>query len=288
MFRLIKKGSTSVKVSRLGAELKSMNVGGEELIWQPDTSIWAGSAPILFPFVGRLKGKEYYYAGKRYKMPIHGFARRCFFDVEDVQESSVKMSLKDDDETIMIYPFNFKLEVVFTVVNERKLNIDYTVLNYGSKEMFFSLGSHPGYTLPPNNSSLDNYYIEFDQSETLIPYKLVNNEYLVKQDRPYLSDEKIIRLHDHIFDEDALIFTGVKSRYIYLKNDKTGRVIKMFIDKATDLGIWAKPGAPYVCVEPWFGHDDLESASGKIEEKQGIIRLGAGREFTTGYSIELL
>ena len=24
------------------------------------------------------------------------------------------------------------------------------------------------------------------------------------------------------------------------------------------LGIWAKPGAPFVCIEPWFSYNDAD------------------------------
>ena len=48
---------------------------------------------------------------------------------------------------------------------------------------------------------------------------------------------------------------------------------------APHLGIWQKPGAPYVCIEPWCGLPDLDSHNGRIEEKYAINALEAGGIF---------
>ena len=51
----------TVVIDSKGAELSSMRskASGTEYVWQADPSIWARHAPILFPFVGRLKDKTY-------------------------------------------------------------------------------------------------------------------------------------------------------------------------------------------------------------------------------------
>lgn len=69
------------KVSEQGAELKNLasTTNHEEYIWQANPAIWAGSAPLLFPVVGRLNGGKYRYQGKDYSLPKHVFAReQCF------------------------------------------------------------------------------------------------------------------------------------------------------------------------------------------------------------------
>ncbi|HJO94316.1 MAG TPA: aldose 1-epimerase family protein [Victivallales bacterium] len=282
----IKNGKAAALINEFGAELKSYKIKSEELIWQSDPSIWSGSAPILFPVIGRLKKKSYLYNGKVYKMPKHGFATKNFFDVVDKSESSVRLSFESDEEVKVFYPFDFKFDVKFSILESGRLTVDYEVRNNDSVLMYFSIGSHPGINIPTEDSVLDDYYIEFETNETLYPYKLVN-ELLERQEIPYLSDEKIIKLHKNIFNEDALIFTNVKSRNIYVKNNKTGRNVKVGITNHPDLGIWAKPSASYVCIEPWFGHDDPVDVSGHIENKPGILTLEPGNVFKTGYSIEL-
>ena len=54
------------------------------------------------------------------------------------------------------------------------------------------------------------------------------------------------------------------------------------------LGLWAKPGAPYVCIEPWCGICDSVNVSGKIEEKPYVTSLEAGDKFVFTYEIRIL
>ncbi len=58
-----------------------------EYLWNADAKFWKRSAPVLFPFVGSLKNKEYHYEGKTYSMGQHGFARDMEFAV-DVQTAT--------------------------------------------------------------------------------------------------------------------------------------------------------------------------------------------------------
>jgi galactose mutarotase-like enzyme len=283
----IKNGKATALINEFGAELKSYKIKKDELIWQSDPSIWSGSAPILFPVIGRLKNKSFLYKNKIYKMPKHGFATKNFFDVIEKTKSSVKFLFESDDEVKVFYPFDFDFSVLFTLQKSGELTVEYEIMNNDSDLMYFSIGSHPGINMPTDNSTLEDYYIEFETNETLYPYKLVN-QLLERQDIPYLSDEKIIKLDKNTFNDDALIFTNVKSRNIYVKNNKTNRNVRVGISNHPDLGIWAKPGASYVCIEPWFGHDDPADASGHIENKPGILTLEPGCVFKTGYSIELV
>ena len=97
-----------------------------------------------------------------------------------------------------------------------------------------------------------------------------------------------ITITDHIFDGDALFFENLKSTSATVVSEKDGALLKMTYGKAPFLGLWAKPGAPYVCIEPWHGICDNMNVSGKLEEKPQIIRLGAGEEFVFPYKIEIL
>jgi galactose mutarotase-like enzyme len=54
------------------------------------------------------------------------------------------------------------------------------------------------------------------------------------------------------------------------------------------LGIWAKPNAPFVCIEPWCGIADFETSNGAIEDKEGIQILRAGEEFCEVFWMEFI
>ncbi len=275
-----------VKINIFGAELKSYNINGNEIIWQSNPDIWKKSAPILFPFVGRLKDQKYIYNGKEYEISKHGFASTQTFAVESQHRDKISLILKSNSDLTKIYPFKFLLRVTYSI-EKNILHVNYEVENHDENTMYFSIGSHPAISLPLNNTKLEDYYIEFEENETLHPLKLVD-DLLEKQKKPYLDNEKIIKIDEHTFDNDALIFSDVKSRNIFIKNDVINRNIKINMQQAPDLGIWSKSGADYVCIEPWHGHDDTTDVSGILEEKPGIISIQPGDTFKTGYSIEAL
>jgi galactose mutarotase-like enzyme len=47
------------------------------------------------------------------------------------------------------------------------------------------------------------------------------------------------------------------------------------------LGIWTKPGAGFICIEPWQGYADPEGFEGELAEKPRIVLLepGTARSF---------
>ena len=73
-----------VEIASKGAELQSMvHTGfGIEYLWNGDPAFWAKRSPVLFPIVGSLKNNTYFYQGKSYQLPRHGFARDMEFEVE--------------------------------------------------------------------------------------------------------------------------------------------------------------------------------------------------------------
>jgi len=48
------------------------------------------------------------------------------------------------------------------------------------------------------------------------------------------------------------------------------------------LGIWQKPGAPYICIEPWQGRTPVEGGSDALDQRPGAVWIGPGatRSFT--------
>ena len=70
-----------LEVASHGAELVRL-VGKKtkkEYLFDGDPKYWKRHSPILFPFVGGVKNKEYRYNGKTYTMTQHGFARDMEF-----------------------------------------------------------------------------------------------------------------------------------------------------------------------------------------------------------------
>jgi galactose mutarotase-like enzyme len=53
------------------------------------------------------------------------------------------------------------------------------------------------------------------------------------------------------------------------------------------LGVWTKPGAGFVCIEPWHGLADPQSFAGDFTVKPGIALLPPGTEKSFSMSIAL-
>ena len=54
------------------------------------------------------------------------------------------------------------------------------------------------------------------------------------------------------------------------------------------LGIWTKPGAHYVCVEPWHGIADPEGYTGEFTDKPGVFTVAPGAERRIALSVTLV
>ena len=285
----IKNDDLSARISPMGAELQSLrtNHNGHELIWQRDPDIWAGSAPILFPVVGRLREGRYILDGKTYEMPIHGIVRRREWTVLEKGDSHVLLETTDDDETRQSYPYNWSLNVRFELT-DLQLSVQYQVENRDSRTMFFSLGSHPAFNLDFGGSDrIADYFLSTDHSRSPWRRHKVSDGGLSTEqfDLPWQGGD--LQLSDAIFDEDALIFVGVNCRQLSLAHVQDSRQIIFDTGGAPDLGIWAKPGAPYVCIEPWYGYDDPEDHDQQLESKPGILSLERQGTFQTTYSVGL-
>ena len=113
---MIHSETFSVKISTLGAELQQINDNdGRHLLWNGDPTVWSGRAPILFPIIGVLISGCYRLDGIVYQMPKHGFARQSVFEIVAKAEDMVTMRLIANDKTRPIYPFEFQLDIRFSL-----------------------------------------------------------------------------------------------------------------------------------------------------------------------------
>lgn len=268
-----------------GAELVSFQVWGDEVIWQSCPQVWTGSAPILFPIIGRLKGGGFTHGhgGQRYELAKHGLVRSRELVLSQREPETVTFVLRADEETRKSYPFAFEFRVTF-ILDEGSLRIAYEVLNHDDEEMYFSLGSHPAIRLPFEEAPLEDYYVELDTAETVGRHRIVDG-LLSLSPEPYLQNEREIPITSDLFDADALIFKSIQSTSVSVKCRRTSRTVRIDTGGAPDLGLWAKPGADYVCVEPWWGYDDPADVDGELCRKPGILSLSPGKTFHTAITI---
>ena len=80
-----------------------------------------------------------------------------------------------------------------------------------------------------------------------------------------------------LFEADALIWDRLASRSLTFASE-TGVALALDFPDCPHLGIWQKPGAPFLALEPWQGFNDPEDFAGELCEKPGIAILAAGAQ----------
>jgi galactose mutarotase-like enzyme len=277
------------KLSSLGAELQSLVElkTGTEYMWQADPTWWKGTAPVLFPIVGGLKGNKYRFEGKEYELNPHGFAKFSEFSLAASTGRSADFELVSGPETRVKYPFEFKLRVSFAIEQDG-VSVRYTVTNEGKAPMYFSIGSHPAFNVPFAGGELEDYHFEFEKDETVKRYFYTDGVVELGRTAEALEASRRVKLDKTVFDEGCLIFKAPTSRKFSLANRLNSRRITMVTEGAPFLGVWAKPNrAPFVCIEPWDGIPDPADTTGELTKKEGINRLEPRASFKSGYRVEI-
>jgi galactose mutarotase-like enzyme len=274
---IISNASLSVKIKRTGAQLCSViDQNKTEFMWQGG-EIWPRHAPNLFPIVGSLLDHEYMYNGETISLRHHGFARDLEFDLLHQSKHSACFVLQESEDTLPSYPFKFTLLITFRLRKNRLKQI-FRVLNTDDKPIPVSFGGHPAFNAGP----IDEFQIELNAQED--PPHLLQGPY-ISQQTIAVQHHKTIQLNRTIFDKDALVFQDVKSSKAILKHQKSDYRVEVDYTDFAHLGIWAKPGADFVCIEPWQGLADLVGHNKKIEDKKGIVWVQPGEEVEKSFSM---
>lgn len=277
----------TVEVNKSGAELSSIKLNSDntEYLWQANSHFWGRRAPILFPIVGKLSNDEYTYNDKVYSLTQHGFARDMDFEVYDAASDKVTYLLNSSDVTLKRYPFRFQLFISYTL-DDNEVIVEYTVKNVDSDVMYFSIGAHPGFNCPLlAGENMEDYYLEFECNEDISTF-FVENGLLAKKSEVFLKDERMVNLSPELFRRDAVILKGLKSNKVSLKSKVSDKAITIDYKGFPYLGIWSMPeGAPFICIEPWYGIADSVDSTGDYKTKEGILCLEPSQEFRCQYSI---
>ncbi|WP_281234193.1 aldose 1-epimerase family protein [Flavobacterium gelatinilyticum] len=279
----ISNSRLKASIKNAGAELFSLSdTQNKEYIWEGNPDFWGKHSPVLFPIVGTLKNNTYTVNGKEYQLPRHGFARDMEFQLIEKSGNSAVFSLESNEETLKKYPFEFELQLIYTLENT-SLNIEYIVINKGDSKMPFSIGAHPAIALPGN---FENYAFKFEKSEAL-KYNLLENDLISNKTQSLQTTEGLVPLNYKLFENDALVFKTLESNSLtILQNQKP--YVQVDFEDFPSLGIWTKDQAPFVCIEPWFGYSDTAENSGDLFQKEGILILEAEQSFHSQFSIKIV
>jgi len=270
----LKNDFIEIEVKSLGAELTSMKKvsSSYEYLWQGDPAYWKRQAPVLFPIVGFLVDDTYTYKGKTYTMSKHGFARDSEFECVSSSDALV-FKLTHSSDTLLMYPFEFEFYITYKLV-ESSVLVSYKVVNLNEFVMPFSVGAHPAFNLGSSG--------RFDFVETSASaYELLPAGISLTEPMDLSAG---LDITPSLFDPDAVILADVSEATYTSGNVK----IHMGFSGFPFLGLWQPfGGAPFVCIEPWFGMGDLADHNGDIMVKHGMELLDSKDTFEATYSITI-
>jgi galactose mutarotase-like enzyme len=277
------KGSlTAVIDPAHGANLVGLELDGRELLYRglnfcPVTG-WDGKAPILWPATGRNYAADpaggvaafgWILAGQRMPMPIHGFARDRAWNVVARHRNSLTVELNDDAQSRALYPFGFRLRLIYTL-SENGLTLDHQVFAAkGQRNMPFSIGNHVTFvthagasisTVPTRRITLDSA----GRPTGIVPQARLDREPVNGFARlETVSLAGYPRVARAAFD----LGNGVRIAFTQSASGASPRADPI------RYNLWGDPDAGYFAVEPWYG---LQNA---LADGRGVVLLPAGQRF---------
>ena len=282
----ISNGEVTVDVAALGAEMQSIQTrDGRQWLWHGDAAYWTGRSPILFPMVGKAPNDAVSIEGKRFAMSQHGFARRSNFTLVTEESDRCVYRLEASEASKALYPFDFVLDVEHRIEGKAVV-VTAEVSNRDRRVMPFGIGFHPAFAWPlpgagdvPHRITLDN---GGEPGLHRLSGGLVEPEPLAS---PFTAGA--LTLDPEQFRDDAMIFpegAGAGLRY----GPEAGPAVKFSWENLPNLALWSKPGARFVCLEPWHGTAAEVGGSDDLAARPYTEMLGPGATARYAFRAELM
>lgn len=264
---ILENSKFKVEISTAGAEMHHLWVKEtqKDWIWQGDPKFWSQRNPILFPIVGSTYDKKLHFENHITSIGNHGFARYAQFKLVHSSTTQLVLELTDTAETYGQYPFHFTLRVVYEL-HEKGLGVTYTILNKDTVEMPFSFGLHPAFATSTNGVD-GSQRVEFSHPEKQLPSSIAMGTQALEFTDAFFKQVPTF-IMEYPNSSEVTLIDG---------NDR----ISMDIIGYRWLAFWKKPEAPFLCIEPWHGHDDFEERLQLFKNREGTLILDPGHSYTT-------
>ena len=280
----IANAELAVAISTLGAEMQLLkSADGRDWLWNGDPSWWTGRSPLLFPIVGKAPGDILAVNGKAYPMAQHGIARRREFVIVEQTATACRHELVSTEETREIYPFDFRLTLEHRL-DGRRLAVEATVENTGKTPLPFGLGFHPAFLWPLPGADGKPHSVVLDNGAE--PAVIQLEEGLIGKSLPSPFKAGRLALSHALFANDALIFPeGAGTGLTYAADG--GPSLHFTFQNLPNIALWQKPGAPFLCVEPWHGMAAHAGGTAELVERPYTVALAAGEVMKFGFEVEI-
>ncbi len=284
----IASGDLAARVSLLGAEMTRLDhVRHGNLLWHGDPEWWPERSPILFPVVGRCRDDRIRVEGRSWPMPLHGFARTSGFAVVEAAGDRCRLRLTDTARSREHYPFAFVLDLEYRIRGAGLL-LAATIHNPGDAALPASFGFHPGFRWPlVSTVPKEDHVLRFEDDERIEVHRaragLIRHD-ITSMDLPGGA----LPLAGHLFAEGAMVLKSPRSRRLRYMAGPFGVALDLRVTGLPSLGLWTKPGADFLCIEPWAGHGDPEGFDGDLADKPGIVRIEPGASARFALEVEVV
>ena len=189
--------------------------------------------------------------------------------------------MKDNNHTWQRYPFQFSFKVKYCLV-ENKLSIGFEVINLGNTIMPVSFGGHPAFNISEPNDTV----IIFEKDTNPLSW-ILNGNFISNHTKAVTDGSGQILVNEKTFNADALVFKKLESNWVKLLSKSTGKNLKINFEGWPYLGIWSKPRANFICIEPWQGIADASDFNDDVSQKEGIIMLAVNERIEKSFDIEV-
>ncbi len=278
-----------VEIDSFGAELKSVQSKETELeyMWQGDPKFWGRTSPVLFPFVGSLKNKEYIHQGKHYPMGQHGFARDMEHTLVSKTDSEIWFELLSDEVTLAKFPFEFKLSIGYQLEANR-VKVLWRVENPAEDTLYFSIGAHPAFNCPIHGEDKKaGYALYFGGVDEIHHHGNDGQTGLaIREDIVIPLENNQVVITEEFFDRCTYMIEGNQCKEVGIVDPAGRRYVTMEFDMPL-FAIWSpeKKQAPFLCIEPWCGRCDAVDFEGELKDREITNVLNAKEKFATEYTM---
>jgi galactose mutarotase-like enzyme len=282
-------GDARLRVApQIGGRLLSWSVGEEPVIHWPDRADWSeparvrGGNPLLFPFLGRHRvdgriGEWRDNTEVVRALPAHGFARDLPFAAAlDADGRGIRMTLADSEATREQYPFGFRFEAAYRLVDARTLDVMLTTTNTGEAPLPYYAGHHFYFALP--HSMRAETTLELPRTERRRQLEDGSISAPEKGESRYTLDDA--RIHDRFHcleatpDAPVRLICAPLGRRIEFDLRRPGSVPWYAVTSWTEADT-----SDFYCVEPWLGLPDA------IHNGLGLRWLAPGQSETAALRI---
>ena len=282
----LKNNSLEITISNDGAQIVDIHNHSTKFLHDANPKYWSRVSPVLFPIVGKLAKDTYLHNNKEYTLSSHGFARDMKFELINNTDTSATFELNSNEETLSKYPFEFKLQISYELINN-EVFVKWNVFNTSTTDtMYFSIGAHPAFLL--NNTSIDNFSLEFKNSKSIESYEFNNDTGQVFENKVLVHNSSTLPLSNELFVKHPVLILDNESEITLKQNNSTYNVTTKF-DNFPLVGIWTPmidgSCAPFVCIEPWYGVADSKDEPQEISQKRAIQKLQPNSKFSSVYSM---